>query len=292
MRNKENISLGIIFAAISFFLDSFTIVGMKWFDTKYHFLEILWLKNLFALIFMKIYFQFSSKVWKVTTYRLHMYLVNFTVASLSLCFLIVGLQYVELSEYSTLCFTCPFFVFLFSGIFLNEKVGWHRLIAVLIGFSGVLFIVQPGTAAFSAGMLVVICGVLFMAGSLICAKFIVFYDDTPTMMYQFSLLGSIIYIPFLPFVWTTPSLIDLLLFTIYAAASFGMQYFIILALSKAPAVIVSPMEYSVLLWSLLWGYLIWGEIPSSNVAYGATIIICAGLFLIYRDYQSNKLVRA
>lgn len=288
MRNQENITLGIFYALICFFFDSMTAIGMKWLGSNYHFIQVIFLKNFIALVCLMVYFKGSKKKWNLRTSRLHHYFFNFALAGLATICFIIGLKYIQLSEFAALCFTNPFFIFVLSIFFLGEKVSFFRLIAVLIGFSGVLFIIQPGTEAFSIYSVIVFIGVFFMAGSIVSAKILVFYEDAPTMMYHFKLIGSVAYIPFLPFIWVTPSLLDFAVFIVFALASFGMQYFTALALSKAPAVVVAPMEYSTLLWNIFWGYLIWREVPSTNVVSGALIIISAGLFLIYRDYMLSK----
>lgn len=286
--NRKSYLFGIFFAFCSYFCSSLLAVCTKWVSHSYPITEILFFRFLFSLIVAVCLIKVSHKKWHITSYRLHLHFFRFLLMAAYLALIVYSMSVIPLVDFTVLSFTITFFVFLVSGYFLKEKIGLHRVIAVTICFVGVMIMLQPGTASFSIGGATALFSVFLMACNQTLTKYTTFYEDPLAIVYYVSLLGTVIFAFFSFNGWYFPNVMDLFCLFILGSASFLMQYFMGQALYHVPSVYVSPIGYSMLLWSSMFGYLIWGEVPTENTLYGASIIISAGLYIIIRDAYRTK----
>jgi drug/metabolite transporter (DMT)-like permease len=175
---------------------------------------------------------------------------------------------------------------------LKETVGLHRWVAISIGFCGVLIMLRPGIGVFQWAGVVVIGSVVFYALLMITTRAYKTTEQTAALMLYPQLGMSLTGIMFAPFFWVTPSLGDLGLFAL--AGMFGSVGVMCLthAFRLGPAAVISPFEYSALIWATLIGYLVWGELPDGFTLVGAVIVISSGLYIIYRETAKGGRVRA
>ena len=187
-------------------------------------------------------------------------------------------------------FVAPIVVVALSGPLLGEKVGLWRWSAVLIGFSGVLIILEPSTEFSLAGTIYALIGVVTYALNTLTTRklsgresplnlsFYIFFGPT--------ILGAAISI----FDWIPPTMWDWFLFFLTGLVGGFAFLFFNIALKKAEASFLASFEYTGLLWASLAGYFIFNEVVDSKIWLGAAIIIFGGVIILYRESKVNKSI--
>jgi drug/metabolite transporter (DMT)-like permease len=172
-----------------------------------------------------------------------------------------------------------------APVALGEHVGWRRWAAVLVGFAGVLLALKPSGAALSAPALVALTGSLLYAGLLILTRVLrntanaVLVSSQIASTGVFGLLAA-------PFGWVTPPPGDFALMVLFGVLAMGGLACLNLALKRTAASVVVPYQYTMIVWGVVLGLLIFGDKPRAHVIAGAGIIIAAGLFIFFREQQT------
>ena len=194
-----------------------------------------------------------------------------------------GLEALALAEATALVFSAPIFITALSVPLLGEEVGWRRWIAVLVGFVGVLIIVQPGGSTFQLASLYVICTAVFYALFMISARLLGQRESMWTMMFFVMLFPMLYAVPFAVAVWIPVRASDLSLFVVLAL--FGALGITLIgqAFRFAPAAVVAPFDYTALIWASLFGWLIWRDTPEMWTLVGASVIVFSGIFIVVRE---------
>lgn len=189
-----------------------------------------------------------------------------------------------LAEATTLAFTVPIFATILGALVLKEPTGWHRWGAVVLGFVGVLIVTQPGSGHFPlAGAAVGLTSSVFVAIVAIQLRQIGRVDRPVTTVFWFSTLSMVPLGLLYPFFAHGH---DLTTFAILATMGlFGGlgQIAFTAALKYAPVSTVMPMDYSSLIWATLYGWALFGTLPTSWTWVGAPVIVASGLYIVWRE---------
>lgn len=196
----------------------------------------------------------------------------------------IALQFLQLAETISILFATPFLVALLAGPILGEWAGPRRMIAIFVGFLGVLVVTRPGFGGMHPAAFLSVAGAICYALYGISTRMLAATDSSRTTMVYSGLAGVALMTPILPFIWQTPDepLIWLMLVAIGFYGGFG-HWLLILAHARAPAPVLAPFIYSQLIWMLLLGYFIFGDWPDPWTLVGASIVIASGLYLLYRE---------
>lgn len=196
----------------------------------------------------------------------------------------LALRQLQLAETSTINFLTPLFVVLLAGPLLGERAGRGRLVAVAIGFIGVIVATGAGTGAFQPVVLIAIAGVVCNAGYALATRKLASADSSRTTLTWTPLAGVALLTPALPFIWVNPNDLSSLIIMI-AMGFFGAtgHWLLILAHERAPASALTPFGYTQLLWMILSGLVVFGDRPSTAVLAGAGIVVGCGLYLIWAE---------
>lgn len=194
-------------------------------------------------------------------------------------------ELMPLADAIAIGFSAPLFLTALSAPLLGERVGLFRWGAVLLGFAGVLVIVQPGGggAMFGFGSLVALASAVAYALTMITIRKLGRTERSSTIVFYFMLTATVLSAMALPWFWRTPTLADLGLMVATGLCGGLTQHLITRAYMLAPAAVIGPFNYSALLWAALFGYLIWGELPGPSVALGAAIVAASGLAIVWRE---------
>ena len=194
-----------------------------------------------------------------------------------------ALRTLGLAEATAIGFAAPIFITLLSAVVLREAVGWRRWLAVLAGFIGVLMIVRPGAETFQPASLYVVATAVFYALFMTSSRWIHRDETLWTMMFWNNLFPTLLSAPVVPFVWTEiPVFHWQLLAGMAVLSAFGVPL-IAQAFRMAPASVVAPFDYTILLWACLWGWLYWGELPDQWTWAGAAVITASGIYIVLRE---------
>lgn len=178
----------------------------------------------------------------------------------------------------------PLLVTAGAALFLGAPVGWRRWTAITIGFGGVLLIVRPGMEGFDAWALVALAGVFLMALRDLTTS--VLPKNIPTLGVTFATLVGVTLTGLglsAAETWVMPSTSNLLLLA--TAAGFILVGFvcIINAMRIGDISLVAPFRYSIILWAIVIGYLVWGDIPDTFTLAGIAVLVGTGIYSLARE---------
>jgi drug/metabolite transporter (DMT)-like permease len=199
----------------------------------------------------------------------------------------VAVVYLPLADVITYYLACPIFVTALSALVLREKVGWRRWSAVVVGFCGVLIALQPSAQTVSWPALIALAGSFCFAVLMIVTRSLRATPDIVLAATQFAgtfSVGAVL----APFVWVKPGLPDLGLFVLAGCISIVALLCVNRSLKLAPASVVVPYQYSMIVWAVMFGYVVFGDVPSVATIVGAAIIIGAGLYIFIREQQLGR----
>jgi drug/metabolite transporter (DMT)-like permease len=196
----------------------------------------------------------------------------------------LALRHLRLDQTQTVYFLAPFVVALLSGPFLGEWVGWRRMVAILVGFSGILVVVRPGLTAFEPALILAFGSMLCYASFMLLTRYLSSFDP-PEVTLLYSLLAGTFFMGPLALVdWVWPS--DALTWGLLVSMGFwgGLGHYIfIIAYRHAPASTLAPFIYLGLITHTAGGYLVFNQVPDQWTLAGAAIVIASGIYLLHRE---------
>ena len=203
----------------------------------------------------------------------------------------LAFRYLQLDEAMAILFSTPFLIAIFAGPLLGEWVGWRRWTAIMVGFSGVLLVVRPGAGGMQWAALLSFGSAICYAFYNITTRMLSRTDSSETTLFYANLFGCLVMAPVLPFVWVTPpTWLDVVLMLATGIFGAGGHFLLILAHRRAPASVLSPFIYTQIVWASMFGYLVFGNVPSHWTVAGAVVVIGSGLYLFNRERKVTGTV--
>jgi drug/metabolite transporter (DMT)-like permease len=199
-----------------------------------------------------------------------------------------ALPYLQLDEQVSIIFAAPFLVAALSGPILGEWISWHRWLAILAAFTGVLVVTRPFAGGIHPAAILTCCSAACYAVYIISTRILAHTDKNETTLLYSNIVGAAVMSAVVPFVWVTPD--NLSTVFLVAAGAFGSvgHYLLIIAHRHAPAAILAPYIYTQLLTMIALGYFIFGDIPNWWTFAGAAIVIASGLYLLSLERGSSS----
>lgn len=200
----------------------------------------------------------------------------------------LAVTYLPLADVITYYLATPIFVTALSAVFLKEHVGWRRWSAVAVGFAGVLIALQPSSDTLSWPALIALGGSFSFAVLMVVTRSLRGASDVVLASSQFC--GTLLFgLVLAPFGWISPSWSGLSLFILAGFISVGALLSVNRSLKLAPASVVVPYQYTMIIWAVLFGYLVFGDVPELSTLIGAAIIIAAGFYIFLREQKLGRL---
>lgn len=188
-----------------------------------------------------------------------------------------------LADATAIAFSQPLFSVLVAAVIAGEKVRWRRWSATVVGFVGVLVMVQPGEGSLQLGALVALANAATVALSILLVKRLS-DSETPLMILtQFALFSTLLLASPAIWVWRWPDLWGWVLAVGIALSATVGQYFWVQAFKAGEMSAVAPFEYLRLPFAVFVGWLIWGEMPVIWTYVGAAIVIASALYIAHRE---------
>jgi len=248
--------------------------------------ELLWLRACAALIVL------LPMIWRnradfARLERPWLQLLRVTLSTVEVAAFFLATVYLPLADVVTYYLACPIFVTALSAIVLRERVGWRRWSAVLIGFCGVLIALRPSSHTVSWPAMIALGGSFSFALLMLITRSLRATPDVVLASSQFAgtfALGAVMS----PFGWITPDLGSLVLFAAAGCISVSALLCVNRSLKLAPASVVVPYQYSMIVWAVMFGYVVFGDKPSVATIAGAAIIIGAGLYIFLRERKLGR----
>ena len=204
-------------------------------------------------------------------------------------FYFFGLKYLLLTENISIVHSAPIIAALLAIPVLGERLGVHRMGAIIIGFIGVIIIVKPGTDIFRYASLLPLISALFMASVYLSTRSLMNTDSSISIIFYYSLALLITSIIFLPNDFVIPSISQLIpLMSLGVMGTLG-HYFMSQAAKNAEVVVISPFEYSSFIFVGVMGYIFYNEVPSISIIIGGILIIAGGVYVVYREQKVSNI---
>jgi len=200
----------------------------------------------------------------------------------------LAIQHIPLADATALAFISPIVVTLLSPAILKEKVGFRRWAAVIIGFMGILLIVQPGFQDIGVGTWYAIgAGVVFAFFQIATRKLTV--SERPLVMVVYTgAVGFFATAAFSPLFFIPPPAEDALILFAMATMGFAGQGLMIYAFLAAPAVVIAPFFYVSIVAATVVGYVVFGDFPNLTAWMGIALIIACGVYIAVREAKAKE----
>jgi drug/metabolite transporter (DMT)-like permease len=207
-----------------------------------------------------------------------------------------ALTRLPLADATAISFASPLITVALAAVILKEKVRIYRWTAVAVGFAGVIVMLIPhldislyttagAASAATVGSILALVAAFCNAGTVIQTRRLTQSETTSSIVFYFSLVTALAGAVTLPFAWYTPTGSELVKLISLGVLGGVAHIFLTESYRYASASVVAPFDYTAMLWALLLGYFVFGELPSTLVYVGAVIVAGAGLYVIWRERQ-------
>ena len=279
---------GIIVMVLSQFFfssnDAFVKYVLSFHDNDISVLgQVVFIRGVFTTFFigLVLYFKKEFKLQKMLGSR--KLWTRGLIEGACAIFFFLGLATLPLGDLYVLLNLAPIIITASAAIILKETVGWRRWTAVLVGFIGVLIVINPAKLEFGFAFIFPLLAAVFIA-----------YRDTYTRQFQFefdsiqiafvtSLVVTILFGFYMLFHFVPVTLKELI-FIIFSAILLSFGYIFAVATIKIATIsTTSTFRYTVIVWGIMYGYVFFNEVPSLNMIIGSSIVVASGLFIIHRQ---------
>jgi drug/metabolite transporter (DMT)-like permease len=265
----------------------------KWLARELPPLEVAGLRYLVSLVIVSFFLNPFRSPELIRTQKPLIQVARgvFLVGTTLGCF--IALRQLPLTQMTSISFAAPLLTALLAGPVLGERIGPRRLVAVLVGFAGVLIITRPFGSGFQPAVLLALGAAISNAFYFLSTRLLAAHDKPETTMFYTSLVGTLLVSPLLVFFWQAPAS-TLTWLVLLALGFFGAlgHWLLILAHRHAPASTLAPFFYSQILGATLFGFTLFGSLPDRWTLVGGSIVIGSGLYLLHRERIRQKFPSA
>jgi drug/metabolite transporter (DMT)-like permease len=280
---QERIPLGIIYMISATVLFAGSSALSKWLVATYPIGEVLFVRAATSLIGGCLVIVPYAGFAVFRTARLRDHVFRGVSQSLSQCFLLIAFSLMPLAAAVAINFSSPLFATVASIIFLKEVVGPVRWGALIVGFIGVLVVTNPGVDSLQTGSLFALANAVLFGTVTVSVRRMTATESTETLtMYQMLVLTAAFALT-LPFGLVAPTWSDGLAMVVNGIANAIGQYWWTRALHLAPASAVVPFNYFSLVWAIVLGFLVWGDVPTIPLIIGSAVVVGSGMFLLWHE---------
>jgi drug/metabolite transporter (DMT)-like permease len=288
-RRAENIPLGIVCMLTASILFQVSSVLSKWLIETYPIGEMLFMRTVSSLVATSAVILPVTGLGVFRTKRLHDHLFRNVSQATAQTFIIVAMSTMPLASVVAITFSAPLFATIAAMVVLKESVGLARWGALTVGFLGVLVVTSPGMDTFQAGSLFALANAVLFGTVAVGVRRMAATESTSTLLMHQMVMLTVFFAAFLPFGWVTPvNVRDWVALIVNGLANATGQYLWTRALHLAPASAVAPFNYFSLVWAVVLGFLVWGDVPTATLLMGSSIVMGSGLFLLWHEARRRK----
>ena len=289
-------ALGILLKVLSALAFTLLSAGLKTVSSDYPIGEIVFFRSAFALVPLLIWLGWQGDLINaVRTDNLRGHFLRGIIGSCGMFTGFIALSYLPLHDAIAIGYASPLMVVILAAIVLKETVRAYRWSAVVLGFVGVLIMLSPHLVASSTvtgletgpaiGAMFSLIGAFCSAGATIQVRRLTQIEKTGAIVFYFSLLTTVLGLATIVLGWRMPPTDELFLLILVGILGGIGQILLTQSYRFADTSIVAPFEYTTMIWALLLGFFMFGDLPSTAVSVGAAIVAAAGLFVLWRERQ-------
>lgn len=284
LRNPQNqIALGVLLMLGGDFMFSLNDAMGKWLVVTLSVGQVMFVRSIGAFVVLgpMIARQGTGALFNVD--RPWLQVARATLTAVETALFYASVYYLPLADVFSFYMAGPIYVAALSHWLLGERVGWRRWAAILVGFGGVLIMLEP-SGDFSLASIFAVAGSILFAVTIILGRMLRGTSDTTLVTWQTIcslVVGVIIMLIFGD--WRQPTSVEWSGMLLLGVVSCIAHLMIVRALKLAPAALLAPLHYTLLLWAVVFGWLFFGDLPGPRILIGSAIIVLAGLFIFHRQ---------
>tara|TARA_B100002051_G_scaffold257574_1_gene275087 strand:+ start:377 stop:1258 length:882 start_codon:yes stop_codon:yes gene_type:complete len=279
--------LGFLYMFISVCAFSLMDLIVKW-SEQYPLGEVLFFRGFFGI--MPLLFLIPPERFKNFYYtkRAGLHFLRCISGLIALISIFIALRSLPLATVVSITFAAPIFTTMLSIIFLSEKVGFYRWLAVLVGFIGIIIISEPGFSSLNFYYIYPIIFCLGLSYVAIAIRQLSKTEPVWLISLNFSILITLAGITTIPFGWIMPSIKDLFLLSSVGILGGFANLWLSQSYKYSEVSLVSPLKYLALIFGIFFGYIIWNEIPTMKTLLGASLVIISSIIIFRREILLKK----
>ena len=273
--------LGFLYMFMSICAFSLMDVIVKW-SVDYPIGQVLFFRGFFGIIFY--FFVIPKEILHnfYQTRRAGLHFLRCSSGLIALVSIFIALRELPLATVVSISFAAPIFTTIFSIFLLSEKVGIFRWLAVLVGFAGILIITEPGISELNIYYLFPIIFCLGLSYVAITIRQLSSTEPVWLISFYFSLSITLLSLFTIPQGWVMPSFNHLLLLSLIGIFGGVANLWLSQSYKYSEVSLVTPLKYLALVFAIIFGYFIWGEIPTLKTLIGAFLVIISTLIIFRR----------
>jgi drug/metabolite transporter (DMT)-like permease len=281
---------GVLFMLLGMLMFSLNDTMGKWLVSTYSVSQLMTIRSLAALVVLIPFFV--NRGWRSLLIVDRPWLQG--LRSLLFAFdasaFYFAVAYMPLADAMTYWLAAPIYVAAASPLLLGEKVGWRRWTAIIVGFLGVLIALEPSAESFSLPALIALAGSTAYAFALLLGRTLRATPDTTLIFWQLSgaLIFSLAGVGVNPAGWAPMDLQALACLSLLGIVAMLAHLLVTRSLKLADAATVVPLQYTLLFWAVIFGWIFFGDTPRWTVILGSALIVASGLFIFFREQQLKR----
>ena len=285
MTSTRHLHTGALFLVMSNGLTATVDSAAKYMSPSLHGVQVVWGYSLAITVLVLGYAMVRPESLRraFATRRPLLQLGRGAMLFVTISLLFMALAYLPLADVIAISFAAPLFITLLAVPLLAERVGSHRVAAVVVGLAGVAIVMQPGVGVFEWAALLALGSAVSFALFQIATR-VLASTEAPFTTLLYTGVGTLACSSVaVPFVWAPISGFEVGVFVVIGALGVGAHVCMIRAYEFTQASFLAPFNYAKLLWAVALGYLVFGDVPQLNVIAGSAVIVASGLYVLYRE---------
>ena len=279
--------LGFLYMFLSIIGFSLMDVIVKW-SVDYPIGQILFFRGFFGIIFYFFIIPRDRLRNFYQTKRPGLHSLRCIAGLIAIVAIFIALRKLPLATVVSISFAAPIFTTIFSIFLLSEKVGIYRWLAVLVGFIGILIITEPGISELNIYYIFPIIFCLGLSYVAITLRQLSSTEPVWLISLFFSIAITLLSFLTIPFGWIMPSLNHFVILSFIGIFGGVSNLWLSQSYKYSEVSLVTPLKYLTLVFAIIFGYFIWGEIPTFKTLVGAFLVIISTLIIFRREIYKKK----
>jgi drug/metabolite transporter (DMT)-like permease len=287
----DNVPRGILYMIAATLLFAISSAIAKWQVAIYPVGEVMFLRSFSSLLACAMFILPVTGLSVFATQRPRDHVARGLSQSISQTFTVIALGLMPLAGAIAINFSAPLWSALLSVLWLKERAGPARWTVLLFGFCGVLIVTNPGADSLQVGALFALANAIMYGSVTVAVRGMTKTESADTLLMWQMVTIAVFHTSLLVFGVKQPSPADAAMLVASGVANAIGQYLWTKALHLAPTTAVSPFYYFLLVWAMVIGFVIWGDVPTLGLILGSAIVVVSGLSLLWYEARSRAAVR-
>jgi drug/metabolite transporter (DMT)-like permease len=282
---RDNVPRGILFMIASTLLLAVSNALAKWLVAIYPVGEVMFFRSFSSLAVCAAFVLPMTGFAVFATQRPRAHIARGLSQSISQTFTVIALMLMPLAGVTAIGFSAPLWAALLSILWLKERSGPARWTFLIVGLIGVLIVTNPGADSVQLGALFALANAVMYGSVTVAVRGMTKTEPANTLLMWQMVTIAFFHTFLLAFGFQWPSPADAAMLLLSGVANAAAQYLWTRALHLAPTTAVSPFYYFLLVWALVIGYAVWGDVPTLALLAGSGIVVVSGLCLLWHEAQ-------